>query len=251
MLPFPPPPQHPVAIPPPIHSKLPAGWTCVTSPLWSWWGSHRTRWDASGSTSSPLASLRSSGKGGPSLTLVVDKPTQLQPVVLEGLVQCGAPPLSLNAASPDLRKRWEPTPPGNTSLVGRGGQAQPSMHPTPALIPAPLAPNQAVPASHPLPLQCGAAGQRGHGPGALHHPREPRRALCVHRHLPAERAGGGAAGAERGPLRVRQRWDPLGHLPSCFPCRPLQKRSWVPGSCREGEPRAGCSGTEHGWGHVL
>lgn len=47
-----------------LHSKLPAGWTCATSPRWSWWGSLHTRWGASGSTGCPLASSRSSGRGG-------------------------------------------------------------------------------------------------------------------------------------------------------------------------------------------
>ena len=55
-------PRHPLTAPP-LHSKLPVGWTCVTSPPSSWWGSPRTRWDASGSTSYPLASSRSSGRG--------------------------------------------------------------------------------------------------------------------------------------------------------------------------------------------
>lgn len=45
-------------------SKLPAGWSCATSPPWSWWGSPHTRWDASGSTGCPLASSRSSGRAG-------------------------------------------------------------------------------------------------------------------------------------------------------------------------------------------
>lgn len=63
-IPFPPPPPAPSHRPPLPCSKPPAGWTCVTSPLSSWWGSPRTKWDASGSTSCPLASSRSSGRGG-------------------------------------------------------------------------------------------------------------------------------------------------------------------------------------------
>ncbi|XP_039578459.1 sushi repeat-containing protein SRPX2 isoform X3 [Passer montanus] len=104
---------------------------------------------------------------------------------------------------------------------------------------------QALPAPHTLALQRGAAGQGGHGPRALHRPGQPRRALRLHRHVPAERAGGGAAGTERGPLRVTPALPAGdGHLPSCFPSRPLQRRSSVPGSPGEGEPLPGCSGTQ-------
>lgn len=54
--------QHPLTVPL-LLSKLPAGWTCATSPPWSWWGSPHTRWGASASTGWPLASSRSSGRG--------------------------------------------------------------------------------------------------------------------------------------------------------------------------------------------
>ncbi|XP_062440294.1 sushi repeat-containing protein SRPX2 isoform X2 [Rhea pennata] len=90
---------------------------------------------------------------------------------------------------------------------------------------------QAVPAPLPLALQRGAAGQGGHRPRALHPARRPRGALRLHRHLPAEPAGGGAAGAERGRLRVRRRGGPgptlrrpglkNGQIPFCFSSRPL------------------------------
>lgn len=52
--------------PPPLLlcSKPRVGWTCGTSPSLSWWGSPRTKWGASGSTSCLLASWRSSGTIG-------------------------------------------------------------------------------------------------------------------------------------------------------------------------------------------
>lgn len=119
-------------------------------------------------------------------------------------------------------------------MAVRGGQAQP---PVPALSRDPLAP-QALPAPHTLALQRGAAGQGGHRPRALHLPGQPRRALRLHRHLPAERARGGAAGTERGPLPVTPAPPGHGHLPACFSSRPLQRRSGVPRSSGKGAPLA-------------
>lgn len=155
-----------------------------------------------------------------------------------GLCHVGTPPARLNTASPDPPGAHSPeeemgaTIPGGPEhgCVGRAGSAITGK--PPQLCPAapPLHP-QAVPAPHTFPLQRGAAGQGGRRPRALHLPDQPRRALRLHRHLPAERAGGGAAGAERGPLRVRQRrGDPPppppppasgdGHLHFCFSSRP-------------------------------
>uniref|UniRef100_A0A8U8CDQ6 Sushi repeat-containing protein SRPX2 n=1 Tax=Geospiza parvula TaxID=87175 RepID=A0A8U8CDQ6_GEOPR len=80
--------------------------------------------------------------------------------------------------------------------------ARAGAHPGAPAVPGHHRGAQALPAPHTLALQRGAAGQGGHGPRALHRPGQPRRAVRLHRHLPAERARGGTAGTERGPLRV-------------------------------------------------
>lgn len=212
------------------------------SPPSSWWGSPRGRWDASGSTSCPSASLRSSGiwgergRGGdcPAETSTRGRGAGMGShlgMAKHEVVQFGdtasTPEYSIPRASQGsqtLRKRREPPPQEDLSMVAWGGQAQPQPPPPALTGGSPLHP-QAVPAPHPLPLQRRAAGQGGHGPRALHLPRQPRRALRLHRHLPAERAGGGTAGAERGPLRVRQR---RGEPPAPQTPPPLASGEWTP-----------------------
>lgn len=180
-----------------------------------------------------------------------------------GLCHVGTPPARLNTASPDPPGAHSPeeemgaTIPGGPEhgCVGRAGSAITGKPPQPCPAAPPLHP-QAVPAPHTFPLQRGAAGQGGRRPRALHLPDQPRRALRLHRHLPAERAGGGAAGAERGPLRVRQRRGdpppPLRHrrpqgMDTFISAFLVAHRRGGPG-CRgppgEGEPLSGRSGTE-------
>lgn len=121
--------QHPLTVPLP-HSKLPAGWTCATSPPLSWWGSPHMRWDASGSTGCLLASLRSSGREtggcpadpgaclrgqGMGMPLGVAKHEiavgfMNSPFLLHQRGSCngGDPPASLNAVSPELPRAHSP-----------------------------------------------------------------------------------------------------------------------------------------------
>lgn len=122
-------PQHPLSVPL-LHSKLPAGWTCATSPPSSCWGSPHTSWGASGSTGCPRASSRSSGREHGA---VLQSPCPFEgtgdgrplgmakreaaaglvtsPVLLPQRGLCkGGPPASPNAASPELPRGREGNP---------------------------------------------------------------------------------------------------------------------------------------------